>query len=125
MCVEHPNQLGTCAYKIIPKTGTTVAYFATSAVEERPGHIYNAKNGQRKARAGGFTVAALDGASAQAATVAGAAMDNKTTLRFLASPLPPQMSGVFFESDFSVKLFGSLEPFAKTVAVGTPSNSAP
>src|SRR6185312_3976852 len=42
MCVEHPNQLGTCAYKIVPKTTAPIAYFAASAVEERPGHIYNA-----------------------------------------------------------------------------------
>lgn len=125
MCVEHPNQLGTCAYKIVPKAATGVGYFAASAVEERPGHIYNAKNGQRKARAGGVTVAAMDGASAQAATVAGAAMDNKSTLRFFASSMPPKMSGVFFESDFSIKLFGTLEPFAKTVAVAAPKSSNP
>lgn len=122
MCVEHPNQLGTCAYKIVPKTTAPIAYFAASAIEERPGHIYNAKNGMRKARAGGVTVAATDGAAAQAGAVAGAAMDNKATLRFMQSPLPPKMTGVFFESDYSVKLFGTLEPFAKTIPVVGPKN---
>jgi thiamine biosynthesis lipoprotein ApbE len=122
MCVEHPNQLGTCAFKIVYKGAAPIAYFAASAVEERPGHIYNARNGMRKARAGGVTVAAADGASAQAGAVAGAAMDNKATLRFFDSKLPPRMSGVFFESDYSIKLYGSLEPFAKTIPLIPGSN---
>jgi thiamine biosynthesis lipoprotein len=117
MCVEHPNDLGTCAFRILPKGSGPVFYLAASAVLERPGHIYNAKNGMRKARAGGVTVSAADGASAQAAATAASAMDNQTTLRFLQSQLSPSLSGVFFESDYSVKLFGTLEPFAKTVPV--------
>ena len=117
MCIEHPNQLGTCAFRIQPKNAGGIAYLAASAVEERPGHIYNARNGMRKARAGGVTVMADDGAAAQAAATAAAAMDNKATLKFLESAPPPRISGVFFESDFSIKLFGTLEPFAKTIPV--------
>lgn len=125
MCVEHPNQLGTCAYKVTLTSNMPIAYLATSALELRPGHIYNAKNGLRKARSGGATLIASDGASVQAAATAISAMDNPATQRFLDSALPPKISGVFFDSDFDIRTHGSLDPFAKiTPAMASVPKSA-
>ena len=114
MCIEHPNQLGTCAYRVLPKSTASLFILGASAVGDRPGHIYDPKNGLRKARSGGVTVTGTDGAAVQAAATAAGAMDNKKTAAFLAKPGTPTLSGVYFESDYGILLQGTLEPFAKT-----------
>jgi thiamine biosynthesis lipoprotein len=117
MCVEHPNTLGTCAYRIQPTDPAATLYLAQSAVAERPGHVYDAKNGLRKARTGIATIVGADGAAVQAAAVAASAMDNKKAKEFLESPTPPRLAGVFFVNDFDITLNGSLQPFATATPI--------
>jgi thiamine biosynthesis lipoprotein ApbE len=117
MCLESPNELGTCAYTVIPKSKGSLFLMGASAVLERPGHIYNAKNGLRKARTGGVTIAGTDGAAIQAATTATGAMDNAKVQLFLDRKGDLPLNGVYYESDYSILLHGSLDPYAKTVLV--------
>lgn len=116
MCVESPIDPGKCQYKIEALGAPTrILYLATSASKARPGHVYEPKYGERKARAGAATIAGESGAGVQGAATAISLMDNRRAAAFLAKPGAPAISGVYFESDYSLAVQGTLEPFAQVI----------
>jgi thiamine biosynthesis lipoprotein len=114
MCLEHSSELGVCAYSILPNDLTKPFVLASISTASRPGHVYSPKDGTRKARAGNCFVTGTDPTWVQAAATAAAVMDNKQTEAFLSRDDQPLLRGVFYESDYTIALKGSFEPYAKT-----------
>ena len=112
MCVENPQQLGTCLKPISVQDTNQVLFFGLSASLERRGVNFDPTE-TWSARSGGVLVAGQVGAWVQFASTITAVMDNMNLIAFFQKAQNPKISGVYFTPGKINDLAGNLAPFAK------------
>jgi len=117
LCVENPNALGSCAFKIASLDPKRILYLGTSASQERPGKMFDPKE-VWTLRSGGVIVAGEDGAWVQFATTITAVMDDLSLNAFFTRTRSPKLSGTYFVKEQSLTLDGNLAPFASATKLG-------
>jgi len=111
-CIENPDHLGNCLYRIEPTDLSHTLFLAHSASAERHGTMYDPKDTWTY-RSGGITVAGQNGAWVQFAATVTTLMDDGQLDGFLKKSIHPKLAASYFDSIQTRKLNGSLLPFAK------------
>ena len=117
LCIENPNALGTCIFKVTASDPRKIFYLGTSASQERPGKKFDPKE-VWTLRSGGVVVSGDDGAWVQFATTITAVMDDLVLNSLFLKTTAPKLSGTYFVKEQPGVLDGNLAPFASVSKIG-------
>ena len=117
LCIENPNALGTCIFKVTASDPRKIFYLGTSASQERPGKMFDPKE-VWTLRSGGVVVSGDDGAWVQFATTITAVMDDLVLNSLFLKTTAPKLSGTYFVKEQPGVLDGNLAPFASVSKIG-------
>ncbi len=114
-CVEDPDHLGACLFRVQPNPGVYRLALAHASSYDRPGKIYHPKTGERVAHYMSATLVGESPPWLQAASTTVSILDEMAAPSFLEQETQPLIRGVYFADKERESMRGKFTPFAQLV----------